>query len=219
MVPEGYDHDFELPSGAFCTIFRRLAARWPEGVAQLYGGVLIPFADVADRPLDSLGDGFMAFRDATIRARCHRVGMFVDTDGESPLNVFLRGDAKWLHLDMVFEVEGSPFFSLVVHEAVGRGIAKALRTQPAPEWTTMNRAWHARTLDALRPPHVPGGILGRESAYFIALACWHRVRYENDPHLTYTQPPGRLTLVDGRLEFEADDAGPSPKTRPWGFTP
>lgn len=217
-MPEGYDHDFEVPPGAFRTIFSGLAARWPEGIAQLYGGVLIPFAAVAERALDTLGDGFSAYRNAEARARSHREGGFVDAEGESFLNVFLvHCEAARLEIDLVFDVEGSPVFSLAVHEAVGRGISRALRVTPSPEWAPMDRAWCGRTLDALRPPHVPGGAVGRESAHFIALACWHRVRYEGTPHLTYTQPPGRLIVVGGRFEFEPDDAGPSPKTRPWGF--
>jgi hypothetical protein len=214
-MPEGYDHDFEVPTGAFRTLFSRLAGRWPEGIAQLYGGVLVPFAAVADRAVDTLGDGFSAYRNAAARERSHNEGGFVDADGESSLDVFLRGDATWLHVDLVFDNNGSPAFSLAVHEAVGRGISKALRAKPSPEWTPMDRAWCARTLDALRPPHIPGGLIGRERALFIALACWHRVHYEDEPHLTYTQPPGRLIVVDGRLEFEPDDAGPSPKVQPW----
>lgn len=216
-MPEGYDHDFEVPPGAFHTIFSRLAARWPEGIAQLYntGGVLIPFAAVANRALDTLGEGFSAYRSAAARERSHNEGGFVDADGESFLDVLLRGDTTGLHIDLVFDNNGSPAFSLAVHEAVGRGIFKALRAAPSSDWAPMNRAWRARTLDTLRPPHVPGGLIGRERAHFIALACWHRVRYEDEPHLTYTQPPGRLIVVDGRLDFEPDDAGPLPKVQPW----
>jgi hypothetical protein len=218
-MPEGYDHDFELPPSAFRTIFRRLAARWPEGIAQLYGGVLIPFAAVADRALDTLGDGFSAYRSAAARERSHDEGGFVDADGESFLEVLLMHcDTTRLEIDLVFDNNGSPAFSLVVHEAVGRGISKALGANASPEWAPMNHAWHARTVATLNP-YLLGGAAVRERADFIALACWHRVRYEDEPHLTYTQPPGRLTVVDGRIYFEPDNAGPSPNTRPWGFNP
>ncbi|MCY1013389.1 hypothetical protein OV079_49260 [Nannocystis pusilla] len=132
-MPEGYDHDFEVPPGAFRTIFRRLAARWPEGIAQLYGGVLIPFAAVADRALDTLGDGFSAYRSAAARERSHDEGGFVDADGESFLEVLLvHCDTTRLEIDLVFDNNGSPAFSLVVHEAVGRGISKALRANASP---------------------------------------------------------------------------------------
>lgn len=213
-MPEGHDHDFEVPPGAFHTIFRLLAARWPEGIARLYGNGLIPFAAVADRALETLGEGFSAYRNAEARERSDDEGGYVDADGESFLDVLLRGDSAWLHLDLVFDNNGSPAFSLAVHEAVGRGISEALRAKPSPEWTPINWAWRDRTIDTLYP-HLPGGAVGRERAPFIALACWHRLRYEDGPHLTYTQPPGRLIVVDGRLKFEPDDAGPRPKIQPW----
>lgn len=215
--PEGYDHDFEVPPGAFHTIVSRLAARWPEGIAQLYGGLLIPFAAVADRALDTLGDGFSAYRDAATRVRAQDEGGFVDADGESSLDVFFvpRDAEQLLHIDLVFDNNGSPAFSLAVHEAVGYGISEALRAhKPSPDWTPMDSAWRARTVDALRS-YLPGGAEGRERANLIALACWHRVRFESKPKRTYTQPPGRLTVVDGRLKFEPDDAGPRPKVQLW----
>lgn len=215
-MPEGHDHDFELPPGVFRAIFRGLAARWPEGIAQLYGGVLIPLAGVAERALASLGDGFSAYRNPRARERAQREGGFVDADGESSLEVILRVDATSLHLDLVFDTNGSLAFSLALHEAVGRGLTEAVSAQSSREWVPMNREWRAHTVSVLYP-HLPGGAVGRERAALIALACWHRVRYDDEPKLAYTQPPGRLTLVDGRLEFDSDVAGPSPKVRPWGF--
>lgn len=215
IMPEGYDHDFEVPPAAVHTIFRTLAARWPEGIARrYYHDELIPFAAVADCDLETLGEGFSAYRSAAARERSDDEGGFVDADGESFLDVLLRGDATWLHLDLVFDNNGSPAFSLAVHEAVGRGISEALQAEPSSEWTPMNGEWRDRTIDTLYP-HLAGEAAGRERAHFIALACWHRLRYEDEPHFTYTQPPGRLIVDDGRLKFEPDDAGPRPKVQPW----
>ncbi len=208
-MSDGVDHDFEVPPAAFAGAFAALAARWPEGIAELQGGVHIPLAALAGRAVDALGDGFVVYRDAAARARFHREGGFVDADGESPINVFLGGDAARLAIDLVFGIGAAPRFSLAVHEAIGRGIAGAIGADGA----AMDPGWAARTVAVLLP-HLSGD--ARARAEWIALACWHRVRHAQAPRVAYTRPPGVVRVVGGAIEVEADAAGPAPTSRPWG---
>lgn len=143
----GVDHDFLLPRAAFGPALRALATRWPDGLAELAGGALVPFSSLADRAVEALGDGFVAYRDAAARARFHRDGSFVDDDGESPLNAFVVSrDAARVHLDLVFELGPSPAFLVAVHEAVGGAVADL---EAARGSLPVNAAWLARNLPAV----------------------------------------------------------------------
>lgn len=204
-MTDGVDHDFEVPPAAFAGAFAALAARWPEGLAELHGGVHIPLAALAGRAVDALGDGFVVYRDAAARARFHREGGFVDADGESPINVFLAGDATRLAIDLVFEIGEAPEFSLAVHEAIGVGIAAALGV----EGSSIDPGWAARTVEVLAP-HLSGD--ARARAERIALACWHRVRHAEEPRVASTRPPGAVRVVGGAIEVSADAAGPAEVT-------
>ncbi len=143
----GIDHDFLLPRAAFGPALSALATRWPEGLAELAGGALVPFSSLADRAVEALGDGFVAYRDAAARARFHRDGSFVDDDGESPLNAFVVSrDAARVHLDLVFELGPSPAFLVAVHEAVGAAVADL---EAARGSLPVDAAWLARNLPAV----------------------------------------------------------------------
>ncbi len=143
----GTDHDFLLPRAAFGPAISALARRWPEGLAELSGGALVPFSSIADRAVEDLGDGFVAYRDAAARARFHRDGSFVDDDGESPLNAFVVShNAARVHLDLVFELGPSAAFLVAVHEAVGSAFADL---EAARGSLPVGAEWLARNLPAV----------------------------------------------------------------------
>jgi hypothetical protein len=147
---DGYDYDYLVPRGTLARFLTRMESVWPNWLLEGEGNSLLRRDAFVHELPPSTESGFVLHRDASMRERFHRDGGFVDTDGSSPISVWVVGwDELLMHVDFVLDLRPPAEFLARIQDVLAAAIADHALEVKRSETVTlygqpMEREWIAR---------------------------------------------------------------------------